>query len=260
MSKLRQHTLLVWRVRGAVRLMRGYLWQNLREEVELAFLQVHPLESFAPSPDLTGWGAWHVEGETGDMTGVRKSLVHRSGEPSTPSVKALRDRRREAGVCIDCETPRDPKSKSYCAKHREADRLRAEKKRSMKLPDDRNGATLHFKILAREEEQPDGSATIKEVDGYLTLNLNPDGKTLRELFVRVGKAGASDALFDEWAKQASNRLQEGRTVEEVFSTHRHTNFGDSGKVQCVKGVTSCTSVLDLIAQVVLARFGTKEAS
>jgi len=127
------------------------------------------------------------------------------------------------------------------------------------LPDDREGTRVHFKILVRDEH-PDGSAEIRDTDGYLTMNVNPDGKTLREIFVVIGKAGSSEALLDEWAKQASNRLQEGATIEQVFRTHVGTRFGASGQVLCVPGVKSCTSVLDLISRVVIERFGEKESA
>jgi ribonucleoside-diphosphate reductase alpha chain len=128
-----------------------------------------------------------------------------------------------------------------------------------RLPDVREGKTLHFKILARGEENPYGSAEVKEVDGYVTLNPYPDGR-LGEIFVKVGKAGDSAACFDSWAKQASHRLQEGCSVEQVFRTHVGERFGDSGTVRHVDGVARCTSILDLVAQVVLKRFGNREAA
>ena len=258
--------------------MRGYLWENLEAEIAAEFAQTHPfVQILNRLPFERKDDNWHIESELGYVRGYAADGARLEPQKSTAAVKSLRDTRRSQGLCIDCDRPRDPKSKSYCTTHRELDRAKAEEKRKRagksvrgrykergmtdeKLPGDREGSTLHFKILARGEDLSNGSVAIKEVDGYLTLNLNPDGTTLRELFVRVGKAGASDALLDEWAKQASNRLQEGCTVEEVFSTHRHTNFGDSGKVQCVKGISSCTSVLDLIAQIVLARFGAREAA
>jgi len=233
--------------------MRGYLWQNLEAEIEAEFAQHlwmraatrtgyvslsdrHDFMTADPAEDVIDPWDWRRN----------RSAAARTGE--------LPRRRRPAGRPSSVE-----QAKIVLRELRERRQQVLEEKKK-KLPDDREGSTLHFKILARGEDHIDGSIDVKEVDGYLTLNLNPDGETLRELFVRVGKAGASDALLDEWAKQASKRLQQGCTVEEVFSTHRHTNFGDSGKVQCVKGVTSCSSVLDLIAQIVLQRFGFKEAA
>lgn len=121
-----------------------------------------------------------------------------------------------------------------------------------KLPDDREGARVHFTILVRDEHE----ATPNEVDGYVTMNLMPDGKSLREIFVTVGKAGSSDAMYDEWAKQVSNRLQEGATVEKVFRPHVGTQFGDRGFLKTsIGGICKCTSVLDLISQIAIARFG-----
>jgi hypothetical protein len=257
--------------------MRGYLWQDLEAEIAAEVAQAHPFVQLLTSvPFERKTDNWHIESELGYVRGYAADGSRLEPQKSTAAVKSLRDTRRSLGLCIDCDRPRDPKSKSYCTTHRELDRVRNEEKRKRagktvrgrykergmkeKLPDDRQGSTLHFKILSRGEERADGSSEVKEVDGYLTMNTCPDGKTLRELFVRVGKAGASDALLDEWAKQASNRLQEGASVDEVFRTHVGTRFGDSGAVKCVRGISSCTSVLDLISRVVIARFGAKEAA
>jgi hypothetical protein len=129
---------------------------------------------------------------------------------------------------------------------------------SEKLPGDRTGVTMRFKIHARGEERADGSSDVREVRGYLIMNTFPDGQRLREIFVRVGKPGSSDAMWDEWAKQTNMRLQSGASVEDVFRRHIGTRFGDSGRVDCVKGIKRCTSVLDLIAQITIQRFGAKE--
>ena len=128
-----------------------------------------------------------------------------------------------------------------------------------KLPDDREGARLHFTILVRDEQQ-DGTITNREVDGYLTMNTMPDGEYLREIFITIGKAGSSDAMYDEWAKQVSNRLQEGATVEQVFRPHVGTQFGDRGHLKTAIGsVRQCSSVLDLISKITIERFGEEAA-
>jgi len=258
--------------------MRGYLWENLSLEIEAEFAQTHPFVQLLNSiPFERKDDNWHIESELGYVRGYAADGSKLVPQKSTAAVKSLRDTRRSLGLCIDCDRPRDPKSKTYCTTHRELDRAKAEEKRKRagkpvrgrykergmtdeKLPDDRQGTTMHFKILARGEEQVDGSAEVKEVDGYVHMNYMPDGKSLRELFVRVGKPGSGDAMYDEWAKQASNRLQEGASVEDVFRTHVGTRFGDSGIVKCVKGIASCTSVLDLIARIVINRFGEEEAA
>lgn len=136
-------------------------------------------------------------------------------------------------------------------------RKRMEVEAKKKLPVDRDGKRIHFMILVREDQQ-DGTTTTREVDGYLTMNLMPDGKSLREVFVAVGKAGSSDAMYDEWAKQASNRLQEGATVEQVFKPHVGTQFGDRGYLETpVDDIKKCTSVLDLISRIILGRFASE---
>jgi hypothetical protein len=276
-------------------MMRGYLWEDLDRDIEVEFYQPHPLDPGYMiehvSDDLSdhilnslrGWGIWQpVKPRIGRIKKVRevkqpRVLVGRENwKTPTQGVRELRERRRIAGMCISCDRLRDPRSKSYCTTHRELDRLKAEEKRrragkpvrgqynkddmdAKKLPRDRSGTNSHFKILVRHEKD-DGTVDIRESDGYLHMNVNPDGCTLREIFIRVGKAGGSDALLDEWAKQVSNRLQEGCTVEQVFKTHVGTIFGDAGIVQCVKGISSCTSVLDLISRIVLQRFGQKETT
>lgn len=249
-------------------MIRGYLWQNLPLEVEAEFAQLHPLVQFCDLRATWGMktGGWHIESDLGDMSGVRHSeLGRRRGTKSTVSVQELRDRRRALGLCVDCDTARDPRSKTYCPQHREADRLRAAAKRkkmqeAKKLPDDREGTRLHFKILVREDQQ-DGTVTTREVDGYLTLNVMPDGESLREIFITVGKAGSSDAMYDAWAREVSNRLQEGAAVEYVFRPHVGTQFGDRGYLATPIGdVKQCTSVLDLVSRIVIERFGTQETA
>lgn len=137
-------------------------------------------------------------------------------------------------------------------------RMQTEEKKK-KLPDDREGVCIHFTIMARVNEQADGTADIEEIGGHLHLNLNPDGKTLREVFIRWGKPGSREAIVDEWAKQASMRLQEGVSVEDVFRPHIGTRFEPYGGVRGVGNVMNCTSVLDLIAKIVIKRFGTEAA-
>lgn len=110
-------------------LARGYLWQDLRAEIEEEFAQPHPFVQAYDSIPFWLKHGWHIEGALGDMSGIRKSRVQRRGEVSTPSVRSLRARRKAEGKCTECERFRHPRSKNYCARHREADRKRAEAKR-----------------------------------------------------------------------------------------------------------------------------------
>lgn len=109
---------------------RGYLWEDLPGDIAEEFLQVHPFVRAYDSIPFWEQHGWHVEGALGDMSGVRRSEKRRRTDKSTGGVKELRARRRLEGKCLECEKPRHAKSKTYCAKHREADRLRAARRRA----------------------------------------------------------------------------------------------------------------------------------
>lgn len=154
-----------------------------------------------------------------------------------PSPEAIENRRKALAFLRD--RPRIPEVRKM--------KFQGARMAREQLPEDRNGTRVHFKILVQED---------REVHGYLTMNTMPDGKSLREIFLSVGKAGSSEAMYDEWAKQVSNRLQEGATVEQVFRTHVGTQFGDRGYLaKPIDGIKQCTSVLDLVSRIILVRFG-----
>jgi hypothetical protein len=107
---------------------RGYLWERLEDELEAMFHTTHALDPARSLGDAgDAWSGWHVTGAEGDLSGG-----HGLDQTSTPFVQSYRDAHRAAGLCIDCDAPRHEKSKSYCARHREADRQRAAKKRNAK--------------------------------------------------------------------------------------------------------------------------------
>jgi hypothetical protein len=239
--------------------VRGFLWSHLSEEVLEEFAQVHPLVQLAESLPYDREG-WHVEGALGDMSGVRKSEVQRRGEKSTQPVRNLRERRRTAGLCIECGHPRDAKSKSYCPKHREADRLRAERKRGMRerLPDDRNGETLHFVITTKDP----ASEGVIYVDGYIqtgTYPLDDPREHLRgklgEVFVKMGKAGKKTAAWiDQWAISFSCSLQLGADIDWLCGKFIGSRFDPFGPTN-VKGIPKCSSPVDLICRYLKAKYG-----
>lgn len=242
--------------------MRGYLWENLEAEILAEFGQLHPLVQALDRIPFTTDHGWHVEGELGDMEDAPRL------EPvkSTAAVKSLRELRRSKGLCLDCDTPRDPRSKVYCTTHRERDRARAEEKRKRagkpvrgrykergmrkKLPDDRVGTTQKFTIIARSE---DGNG-VYELKGYVSTGEYPDG-TLGEIFVKLGKPGATEALLDQWGIAASIALQHGAPVNELFSKHVGTRFEPSGAVLGMSDIARCTSVVDCIARWIISKYG-----
>jgi ribonucleoside-diphosphate reductase alpha chain len=132
-----------------------------------------------------------------------------------------------------------------------------EKKREQrreKLPNDRKGTTLHFTIIERYEDSTTGEAKVREVKGYLSTGEYEDGR-LGEVFFKLGKAGSSEALLDQLGVASSMALQYGCGVDELFGKYVNTRFEPSGAVLGVGGVQRCTSVLDMAARFLIARYG-----
>ena len=125
-----------------------------------------------------------------------------------------------------------------------------------KLPTDRTGVTQKFTIFWRKEEG-NGDVAVLEVDIYLTANTYPDGR-LGELFIHIGKAGHTEAIYNEWAKSASRSLQHGIPVDELFRQHVGTLFAPDGATSN-KDFPRCTSVLDLVSRWILSRYGSSAA-
>jgi hypothetical protein len=99
---------------------RGYLWENLGDEVAAEFDAVtpsNPLNSIYSRVD-SGFIGWSIETPG---RGIRPD-----GPQKTPTerVAELRAARAANGMCRDCGQPRAAKSKNYCEKHSEADRRR----------------------------------------------------------------------------------------------------------------------------------------
>ena len=130
-----------------------------------------------------------------------------------------------------------------------------------RLPADRTGVTQKFSILSKITAG-DG---VEEIDVYLTANVYPDDYLnpvrrgqLGEVFIRMGKAGHTEGIYDEWAKSTSRALQHGVPVDDQFRQHVGTRFAPCGATMN-KDFPSCTSVLDLIARWILSRYGSPEA-
>lgn len=130
-----------------------------------------------------------------------------------------------------------------------------------RLPDDRSGKTRHFTILYREEKKtPEGKPTsevvLHEMKGYITANTYPDGR-LGEIFVRVGKAGATEAWLDAWALSSSIALQHGAGVDELFGKFVGMRFEPSGAVKWMDGIDRCSSPPDLISRYLIKNYSNK---
>ncbi|MEO9196764.1 MAG: hypothetical protein ABI445_24160 [Polyangia bacterium] len=117
---------------------RGYLWERLEDELEAMFHTTHaldPARSMGSSADVESWVGWKVEDlPTGPrMARPKPPPVSRApAKGARVSLIEYRAAHRAAGLCIDCDAPRHEKSKSYCVRHREEDRVRAAKKRIAK--------------------------------------------------------------------------------------------------------------------------------
>jgi ribonucleoside-diphosphate reductase alpha chain len=122
-----------------------------------------------------------------------------------------------------------------------------------RLEDTREGVTQKFKIIARAE---DGSG-VYEVKGFIQSGLHADGR-LGEIFIKIGKPGSSESVYDAWATSTSIALQRGATVDELMQKFLNTRFEPSGAVMDVAGIKRCSSPLDLVARWILKKYGTKE--
>lgn len=233
---------------------RGYLWTALEAEIAAEFATPTPLEVL-----LTHMLAYQRP----------------DGPQQTPTeaVRACRDRRRAAGVCIDCERVRDPESKSYCYVHRELDRVKAAQKRERKktmadenssiekrplargererLPETREGICHHFSIKTLTED-----GVIEDIKGYIHANTYEDGR-LAEVFVRSGKSGSSASMLDEFAKPFSCALQYGAPLEVLCEKHIRTRFGVAGRTKN-KDIPMCSSLTDYVCRFLLSKFGKNE--
>lgn len=127
-----------------------------------------------------------------------------------------------------------------------------------KLPGTRNGVTQHFTIISRSRRSDDADG-VQETEGYIQTGEYEDGR-LGEIFLKVGKAGSSEAWHDEWAKCASIAFQHGVPVDVLLDKHVNTRFEPSGAVKGVAGIARCTSPLDLICRWLVAKYGTKTYS
>ena len=124
------------------------------------------------------------------------------------------------------------------------------------LPDERNGFTHKFEILAsRPGSDPNAPLETYTVDGYLTTGEYKGGR-LGEVFIKMGKHGGEQAVYDAWALASSVALQHGASVDGLFRKWVGSSFEPSGPTTN-KDVPRCTSVLDLCSRIILARYGKK---
>jgi hypothetical protein len=118
-----------------------------------------------------------------------------------------------------------------------------------KLPDTRPGTTQRFTIIYSEENDA-RELEVKKIKGYLVANVYPGTNRLGEIFVRSGKPGSSEAMFDEWAKLFCMLLQNHVPLDDILRQCEHTKFRPDGQVKGMAAyeIHSCSSLTDLIAK------------
>lgn len=239
---------------------RGYLWTNLRQEIaeELSVWRFPQRHGRTLSDD----GSRHAVG----FQHLRATEKWATPDPAEALVDPWDWKRHRSKVLKTGVLPnrrrRQGRPSSVEAAKIELKKIREERKRKKgmgereKLPNDREGTTSRFTMLVREE-QPDGSATIREMKGYIQANTYADGR-LGEFFVRVGKPGSSEAWLDTWAIACSIALQHGASVDELLGKFVGQRFEPSGSVKWLPGVDRCTSMADMVSRFLISRYGNKE--
>jgi hypothetical protein len=147
----------------------------------------------------------------------------------------------------------------YCTK-KGCPYVQEQRKRGMRerlVPDEnkeqtRPGVTQHFKIYTRG---PGGEDLT--VDGYVTTGEYADGR-LGEVFVKIGKPGSHEAMYDQWAIAVSLGLQYGVPMRVLLDKHVNTQFEPRGAVQGVAGIKRCSSPLDLICKWLIQKYGDRD--
>lgn len=93
---------------------------------------------------------------------------------------------------------------------------------------------------------------------HLTVDLDNDGRPCA-IKVSVHKEGAVfRGMLDAFADQASAQLQRGAPIQEVASEMRFVRFEPDGLVHGHDTIKSCTSLVDLLGQLLLAEFPATE--
>jgi hypothetical protein len=120
-----------------------------------------------------------------------------------------------------------------------------------KLPDDREGTTIHFTI----ETEKQGT-----VDGYLQLGHYVDGR-LGEIFVKIANLPDVDAGLQAWALLFSLALQHGVPVGALCKKFIGWHGEPSGRVSpgelvvdADQNMPMCKSAMDLVCRVLRKRY------
>ena len=255
--------------------MRGYYWTDLSGEIQADFVELSTavdqfdntlvVRSSNPVHDARSEMRADNREAAARYADIRATQRRTWGdviEGLIPQlVQNMEPRRCKRGHLVDGSNMMSSGDCRAC--HNERERKNKAKRRE-KAMDEREGVTHHFEILTKCPKlkcvagkigenncsRCKGSG-IREVDGYLTCNTDKDGQ-LREIFIRLGKTGAEEAIYEQWAIAASLALR-GMHVEKFFRKFVGTRFEPSGATTNEK-IPRCTSILDYISRWILLRF------
>jgi len=111
------------------------------------------------------------------------------------------------------------------------------------LSDEREGKTVHFRIIVGEQI----------IKGYFTINFFDDGAP-GELFIEVDKEGAElHGWADCWAIAISMLFQYGVDPKLIVDKFKYQNFEPNGFTNLPEA-RICKSIIDLIMQYLDKRF------
>ena len=121
------------------------------------------------------------------------------------------------------------------------------------LPPERKAITRTFRIKYKHKDGSDDEMHI-----YITAGVFEDGR-LGEVFIKADRMGSlARGALDALGIMISIMLQSGISLETITAKLRHTRYEPSGWTGDPE-FRNCTSVLDLVAQWLEARFGKKES-
>lgn len=237
---------------------RGYFWQNLDGEIAEEFAALSSVSTLGDV--FLARAAWE---DRRVLSEERAAAAERIGEDW--SARLVENAKIRAGEISSIA--RKAKMTPTQIALAEARQQRIARRHVMRerMPDLRPGITHHFTIIARCNklkciagsvgDHPCtrcGGSGIREIDGYLTCNTYADGR-LGEIFIKIGKVGDEQAIYEQWAIGASTAIQYGVPVEAYFRKFLATQFEPSGPTKNTT-IKRCTSVLDYVARYVLIHY------
>ncbi len=121
-----------------------------------------------------------------------------------------------------------------------------------RLPTERTGLTRTFRLKHLHK-----NGDVDQISVYFRTGCYPDGR-LGEIFITADKGGSlTSGALDAAAMMMSMMLQYGVPLDVVMGKIRGTRFPPNGFTGDSE-FPSCSSILDLLAQWALAKYGPKD--